>query len=146
MEDLRWTLEEAMIQTGHTSSWFLRSSYENLITAPGDEIHNSAVIQVGRQLAVIGDEYNRTHRGKLEGSLFHLVKRMAASISQTCFWNCFKSVMKSSEDFYNSGWRKKIIDCVWIVCVPLKYLCQKWVPATLFTILMWWLITYGLQN
>ena len=36
-------LEEAMIQTGHTSSWFPRSSYENLITAPGDEIHNRSV-------------------------------------------------------------------------------------------------------
>ncbi|KAJ7329479.1 hypothetical protein JRQ81_015653 [Phrynocephalus forsythii] len=150
-----------MTQIGQHPRQFLHSRYENLIAAAEDEIHIrsatvpdtpeqmetniSAVTQVGRQLAIIGDEYNKAYDGKLEGPLFHLVKGMAASIFQACFWNRFKSAMETPENFYSSGWRK-IIDCLWIVCVPLKYLCQKWVPATLLTILMWWLLTYGLQN
>uniref|UniRef100_A0A803U154 Uncharacterized protein n=1 Tax=Anolis carolinensis TaxID=28377 RepID=A0A803U154_ANOCA len=71
------------------------------------EINIRAVTQVGRQLALIGDEYNRAYTGKMEESLFHLTKRVAANVFQSCFWNSFKRVMESLGSFLKSGWKKK---------------------------------------
>uniref|UniRef100_A0A670HUK7 Uncharacterized protein n=1 Tax=Podarcis muralis TaxID=64176 RepID=A0A670HUK7_PODMU len=105
-----------------------------------------AATQVGHQLAMIGDECNRMYTGKWEDSLLHLAKGIAANVFHTCIWSNFRSIMKAFGSFLSSGWRKKILDCNWILWVPLNCVCQKWWPAALLAILMWGLVTYGLQD
>uniref|UniRef100_A0A8D0H1B8 Uncharacterized protein n=1 Tax=Sphenodon punctatus TaxID=8508 RepID=A0A8D0H1B8_SPHPU len=150
-----------MSQARRIPRHFIVFSYRN--GAPEEESHNrllvvpdaeqmefniSAAIQVGHQLAVIGDEFNRVHQGKLEDMLLHLARGMIARVSQTCIWNIFESVMKSLGGLLNSGWTKKIVDYGgWISRLPVKYMCQKWMPAAVvFVALFWWIVSYGMQN
>ncbi|XP_033003917.1 uncharacterized protein LOC117046229 [Lacerta agilis] len=152
-------LEEAMAQMGQNSRHFLLSSHNNVNAAPEWNSHNRSVdiaeqmemniraaTQVGHQLAMIGDECNRMYTGKLEDSLLHLAKGIAANVFHACIWSNFRSIMKAFGSFLNSGWRKKILDCNWILWLPLNCVCQKWWPAALLAILMWGLVTYGLQD
>ncbi|KAL8220766.1 UNVERIFIED_CONTAM: hypothetical protein K2H54_054416 [Gekko kuhli] len=152
-----------MAHAGQTSRYFLLFSYQNVATVPDDDIHMrsvaipdaaeqmeinvSAMTRVGHQLAMIGDECNRTYSRKLEDSLFCLAKGLAASVFQTCVWSNFKSVaMKTFGSVFNNGWRKIIDPGCQILWVPLKYVYWRWMPATVFALLMWCLVIYDLQD
>nr|XP_028584571.1 uncharacterized protein LOC114596893 isoform X1 [Podarcis muralis] len=150
-------LEEAMAQRGQNSRHFLLSRHNNVNAEENShnrsvdiaeqmEMNIRAATQVGHQLAMIGDECNRMYTGKWEDSLLHLAKGIAANVFHTCIWSNFRSIMKAFGSFLSSGWRKKILDCNWILWVPLNCVCQKWWPAALLAILMWGLVTYGLQD
>ncbi|KAJ6666380.1 hypothetical protein lerEdw1_000653 [Lerista edwardsae] len=118
--------EETMTQSGQTSRHFLLTSRQNVRTSPGDDVHNrsaaipniaeqmeiniSTATQIGHQLAIIGDEYNRSYSGKLEDLLFDLAKGIAASAFQTCAWSSLKSILKSFGSFFNTDWRRKMFD------------------------------------
>ncbi|XP_077193958.1 uncharacterized protein LOC143837716 [Paroedura picta] len=148
-----------MTHARQTSKYFLLFSYHNVTTVAEDDIHVrylaipggaeqmeinvSSVTCVGRQLAMIGDEYNRTYSRKLEDSLFCLAK----GVFQTCIWSNFKGVaMKTFGSIFKQGWRKIIDPGYWILWVPLKYVYRRWVPATVFALLMWCLVIYDLQD
>uniref|UniRef100_A0A8C8VR66 Uncharacterized protein n=1 Tax=Pelusios castaneus TaxID=367368 RepID=A0A8C8VR66_9SAUR len=140
------------------------SSDQNGAAAPDEESHSrlfaipdttdqmvfniSSATQVGHQLAVIGDEFNRTYTtSKLEDMLFHLAQGMAVSVFQTCIWSIFKGVIKSFRSLLNNGWTKRVAAYgSWISRLPLKSMCQKLMPAALFAILLWWTVSYALQN
>ncbi|KAM6437095.1 uncharacterized protein PHA67_023981 [Liasis olivaceus] len=149
-----------MAQTGQISRHVFLSTYEDINATPEEEPHKrsvfvtdlaeqvemniSTIIQVGHQLAVIGDECNRRYSGKLEDPLFHLAKGIVACVFQTRFWG--KNVLKIVGSSLSSSWRRKIIDYVWLVWIPLNCAFQKWGPALLMAAFTWWLVTHGLQN
>ncbi|KAF2985587.1 hypothetical protein EK904_004459 [Melospiza melodia maxima] len=84
-------------------------TYSNLQTIPDTteqmEFDISSATQVGRQLALIGDEFNRRHHRTLEEILLHLARVVAISVFQT--WNVIKSVIRSCGDV-SSNWTKRI--------------------------------------
>uniref|UniRef100_A0ACB8FSN9 Uncharacterized protein n=1 Tax=Sphaerodactylus townsendi TaxID=933632 RepID=A0ACB8FSN9_9SAUR len=154
---------EEMTHAGQTSRYLLLFSYQNVATVSEDDIHMrsvaipdvaqqieidvSAMAHVGRQLAMIGDECNRSYSRKLEDSLFCLGKGLVTSVFQSCIWSNFKgAAMKTFGSFFNNGWRKIIDSGRWILWVPLKYVYRRWVPATVFALLMWCLVIYDLQD
>uniref|UniRef100_A0A8C5TGY7 Uncharacterized protein n=1 Tax=Malurus cyaneus samueli TaxID=2593467 RepID=A0A8C5TGY7_9PASS len=123
---------------------FVLSSYTN--GAPEDEIYSnlqtipdtteqmefdiSLATQVGHQLALIGDEFNRRYHRTLEETLLHLARVAAIHVFQT--WNVIKSVTRSFGNVLNSNWTKWIIGHGgWACRLPFRCLCQKLVPAAL---------------
>ncbi|XP_067415429.1 bcl-2-interacting killer-like isoform X2 [Emydura macquarii macquarii] len=153
-----------MSQARRIPRHFILSSNQNGAAAPDEESHIrllaipdtteqmefniSSATQVGHQLAVIGDEFNSTYTTrKLQDMLFHLAQGMAVSVFQTCIWSIFKGVIKSFRSLLNNGWTKRVVAYgSWIPRLPLTSMCQKLMPAALFVILLWWTVSYGLQN
>uniref|UniRef100_A0A2D4PN41 Uncharacterized protein n=1 Tax=Micrurus surinamensis TaxID=129470 RepID=A0A2D4PN41_MICSU len=86
------------------------------------EMDIRSIIQVGHQLAIIGDECNRRYTGKLEDPLFQLAKGIAACVFQTRFWG--KNVMKTVGNYLDKSWRKKVIDYVWVNFIYFYY-CSR---------------------
>ncbi|XP_055567436.1 uncharacterized protein LOC129736158 isoform X2 [Falco cherrug] len=120
-------------------------TYSNLQTISGTteqmEFNISSATQVGHQLALIGDEFNRTYNRKFEDTLLHL----AHGVFQT--WNIIRSVIRSFGNILNNNWTKRIIDYgSWICRLPFRCVCQKLVPAALLVVAFWWAMNYGLQN
>ncbi|XP_068807105.1 uncharacterized protein [Struthio camelus] len=153
------SLLNKMSQTRRTPRHFVLSSYPS--GAPGEESYSSLLtipdttqqmefnistaIQVGHQLAVIGDEFNRTYNRKFEDTLLHLARGVAISVFQT--WNIIKSVIRSLGNLLSNNWTKKIIGYgSWICRLPFRCVCQKLVPAALLVVAFWWTINYGLRN
>ncbi|KAL7982737.1 hypothetical protein Chor_010335, partial [Crotalus horridus] len=151
-----------MAQTGQISRHFFLSTFEDtnavleeeppkrsvFITDFADQVEMNirSIIQVGHQLAVIGDECNRRYSGKLEDPLFQLAKGIVVwknriCVFQTRFWD--KNVVKSVGSSLDSSWRK-IIDYIWLVWIPLNWAFHKWGPALLMAAFTWWL--HELQN
>ncbi|OXB61750.1 UNVERIFIED_CONTAM: hypothetical protein H355_011931 [Colinus virginianus] len=60
-------------------------TYGSLLAAPDTaeqmELNISSAIQVGHQLALIGDEFNRDYSRKIEDTLLHLARRFASFLS-----------------------------------------------------------------
>uniref|UniRef100_A0A8C5S5U5 Uncharacterized protein n=1 Tax=Laticauda laticaudata TaxID=8630 RepID=A0A8C5S5U5_LATLA len=106
------------------------------------EMNIRSIIQVGHQLAIIGDECNRRYSGKWEDPLFQLAKGIVACVFQTRFWG--KNVMKTVGNSLDKSWRKKLIDNVWLVWIPLNCTFQKWGPAFLMAAFTW--LLHELQN
>ncbi|KFQ96961.1 hypothetical protein Y956_09147 [Nipponia nippon] len=124
-------------------------TYSNLRTIPDTteqmEFNISSATQVGRQLALIGDEFNRTYHRKFEDTLLHLAHGVAISVFQT--WNIVKSVMRSFGNILNNNWTKRIIGYgSWICRLPFRCVCQQLVPAALLVAAFWWAMSYRLQN
>ncbi|KFV45266.1 hypothetical protein N328_12780 [Gavia stellata] len=124
-------------------------TYSNLRTIPDTteqmEFNISSATQVGHQLALIGDEFNRTYHRKFEDTLLHLAHGVAISVFQT--WNIIKSVIRSFGNILNNNWTKRIIGYgSWICRLPFRCVCQKLVPAALLVVAFWWAMNYGLQN
>ncbi|XP_015146209.2 BCL2 interacting killer isoform X2 [Gallus gallus] len=120
-------------------------TYGSLLAAPDAaeqmELNISSAIQVGHQLALIGDEFNRAYSRKIEDTLLHL----ARSVFQT--WNIIKSVTRSFGNFLNNNWTKRIAGYgSWVCRLPFRCVCQKLVPAALLAVAFWWAISHGLQN
>uniref|UniRef100_A0A8C0VEB4 Uncharacterized protein n=1 Tax=Cyanistes caeruleus TaxID=156563 RepID=A0A8C0VEB4_CYACU len=118
-------------------------TYSNLQTIPDTteqmEIDTSSATQIGHQLALIGDEFNRRYHRTLEETLLHL----ARVVFQT--WNVIKSVKRSFGDVVSSNWTKWISGCGgWTCRLPVRCLCQKLVPAALLVAAFWWAMNYGL--
>ncbi|KGL88913.1 hypothetical protein N301_16262 [Charadrius vociferus] len=124
-------------------------TYSNLRTIPDTteqmEFNISSATQVGHQLALIGDEFNRMYHRKFEDTLLHLARGVALSVFQT--WNIIKSVIRSSGNILNNNWTKRIIGYgSWICKLPFRCVCQKLVPAALLVVAFWWAMNYGLLN
>ncbi|KGL78032.1 hypothetical protein N309_00762 [Tinamus guttatus] len=124
-------------------------SYSSLLTIPDTtqqmEFNISSAVQVGHQLALIGDDFNRLYNRKFEDALLHLAHRVAISVFQT--WNIIKSVIRSFGNLWNNNWTKRIIGYAsWVCRLPFRCLCQKLVPAAVLVVAFWWTINYGLQN
>ncbi|KAF4802492.1 hypothetical protein TURU_024427 [Turdus rufiventris] len=85
-------------------------TYSNLQTIPDTteqmEFDISSATQVGHQLALIGDEFNRRYHGRLGETLLHLARVVAFSVFQT--WNVTKSITRSFGDVVSSNWTKRI--------------------------------------
>uniref|UniRef100_A0A8C9N0Q7 Uncharacterized protein n=1 Tax=Serinus canaria TaxID=9135 RepID=A0A8C9N0Q7_SERCA len=95
-------------------------TYSNLQTIPDTteqmEFDISSATQVGRQLALIGDEFNRRYHRTLEETLLHLARVVAISVFQTC--NVIKSIIRSCGDV-SSNWTKRITGCRgWVHSLP----------------------------
>ncbi|XP_061862676.1 uncharacterized protein LOC104551706 [Colius striatus] len=123
-------------------------TYSNFQTIPDTteqmEFNISSAAQVGHQLALIGDEFNRTYHRKFEDTLLHLAHGVALSVFQT--WNIIKSVIRSFGNILNNNWTKKIIGYgSWICRLPFRCVCQKLVPAALLVVAFWWAMNYGPQ-
>uniref|UniRef100_A0A8B9F578 Uncharacterized protein n=1 Tax=Amazona collaria TaxID=241587 RepID=A0A8B9F578_9PSIT len=124
-------------------------AYSNRQTVPDTteqmEFNISSATEVGRQLALIGDEFNRRYHSKFEDTLLHLAHGVAISVFQT--WNIIRSVIRSSGTILNNNWTKRIIGYgSWICRLPFRCVCQKLVPAALLVVAFWWAVNYGLQN
>uniref|UniRef100_A0A8C6Z5G4 Uncharacterized protein n=1 Tax=Nothoprocta perdicaria TaxID=30464 RepID=A0A8C6Z5G4_NOTPE len=124
-------------------------SYSSLLTIPDTaqqmEFNISSAVQVGHQLAVIGDDFNRLYSRRLADALLPLARGVAISVFQT--WNIIKSVIRSFGNLWNNNWTKRIIGYgSWVWRLPLRCLCQKLVPAAVLVVAFWWTINYGLQN
>lgn len=124
-------------------------TYGSLLAAPDAaeqmELNISSAIQVGHQLALIGDEFNRAYSRKIEDTLLHLARRVAISVFQT--WNIIKSVTRSFGNLLNNNWTKRIAGYgSWVCRLPFRCVCQKLVPAALLAVAFWWAISHGLQN
>ncbi|XP_032302244.1 uncharacterized protein LOC107317329 isoform X2 [Coturnix japonica] len=120
-------------------------TYGSLLAAPDTaeqmELNISSAIQVGHQLALIGDEFNRAYSRKIEDTLLHL----ARSVFQT--WNIIKSVTRSFGNVLNNNWTKRITGYgSWVCRLPFRCVCQKLVLAALLAVAFWWAISHGLQN
>ncbi|KFO94491.1 hypothetical protein N320_04203 [Buceros rhinoceros silvestris] len=123
--------------------------YSNRQTIPDTteqmEFNISSATQVGHQLALIGDEFNRTYYRKFEDTLLHLTHVVALSVFQT--WDIIKSVIRSFGNVLNNNWTKRIIGYgSWICRLPFQCVCQNLVPAALLVVAFWWAMNYGLQN
>uniref|UniRef100_A0A8C3TXX8 Uncharacterized protein n=1 Tax=Catharus ustulatus TaxID=91951 RepID=A0A8C3TXX8_CATUS len=122
-------------------------TYSNLQTIPDTteqmEFDISSATQVGHQLALIGDEFNRRYHRTLGETLLHLARVVAISVFQT--WNVIKSVTRSFGDVVSSNWTKRITGYGgWTCRLPVRCLCQKLVPAALLVAAFWWAMNYGL--
>ncbi|KAM7056330.1 uncharacterized protein M8220_002781 isoform 1-T2 [Acridotheres tristis] len=122
-------------------------TYSNLQTIPDTteqmEFDISSATQVGHQLALIGDEFNRRYHRTLEETLLHLARVVAISVFQT--WNVIKSVTRSFGGVVSSNWTKWITGYGdWTCRLPVRCLCQKLVPAALLVAAFWWAMNYGL--
>ncbi|KAM6424707.1 uncharacterized protein O9250_002236 [Rhynochetos jubatus] len=124
-------------------------TYSNLGTIPDTteqmEFNISSAAQVGHQLALIGDEFNRTYHRKFEDTLFHLARGVAISVFQT--WNVIRSVVRSFGNTWSKNWTKRIVGYgSWIRKLPFRSACQKLVPAALLAVAFWWAVSRGPQN
>ncbi|XP_051628454.1 uncharacterized protein LOC127463258 isoform X1 [Manacus candei] len=122
-------------------------TYSNLQTIPDTteqmEFDISSATQVGRQLALIGDEFNRRYHRSLEDTLLHLARLVAISVFQTL--NVIRSVIRSSGNILSSNWAKRILGCgSWVPRLPFRCVCQKLVPAALLVAAFWWALNCGL--
>ncbi|KAM6094653.1 uncharacterized protein VSU04_005040 isoform 1-T2 [Chlamydotis macqueenii] len=159
MSTITFILQNKMSQTRRIPGHFVLSSYpngapeeetySNLQTIPDTreqmEFNISSATQVGHQLALIGDEFNRTYDRKFEDTLLHLGQGVAISVFQT--WNIIKSVIRSFGNILNNNWTKRIIGYgSWICKLPFRWVCQKLVPAALLVVVFWWAMNYGLRN
>uniref|UniRef100_A0A8C0FSM2 Uncharacterized protein n=1 Tax=Bubo bubo TaxID=30461 RepID=A0A8C0FSM2_BUBBB len=148
-----------MSQTRRIPGHFVVSSYAN--GAPEEETYRnrqtipdtteqmefniSSATQVGHQLALIGDDFERMYHRKIGDTLLHLARRIAISVFQT--WNIIKSVLRSFGNIWNNNWTKRIIGYgSWVCRLPCWCLCQKLLPAALLLVAFWWAVNYGLQN
>lgn len=146
-----------MSQIRRTPRHFVLSSYHN--EAPAEEIYSnlqtipdtteqmefdiSSATQVGYQLALIGDEFNRRYHRILEETLLHLAQVVAINVFH--MWNVIKSVIRSFGNGVSSNWTKRITGCGgWTCRLPVRCLCQKLVPAALLVAAFWWAMNYGL--
>ncbi|KAM4782506.1 uncharacterized protein ACIQIH_005824 [Cyanocitta cristata] len=124
-------------------------TYSNFQTIPDTteqmEFDISSATQVGRQLALIGDEFNRRYHRTLEETLLQLAQVVAISVFQT--WNVIKSVIRSFGNVLSSNWTKRITGYGgWTCRLPFRCLCQKLVPAALLLAAFWWAMNYRLSN
>uniref|UniRef100_A0A663MAW9 BCL2 interacting killer n=1 Tax=Athene cunicularia TaxID=194338 RepID=A0A663MAW9_ATHCN len=125
-------------------------TYSNLQTIPDTteqmEFNISSATQVGHQLALIGDDFDRMYHRKMEDTLLHLARGVAISVFQT--WNnIIKSVLRSFGTIWNNNWTKRIVGYgSWVWRLPCSCLCQKLVPAALLLVALWWAVTYGLRG
>ncbi|KFV64024.1 hypothetical protein N307_06408 [Dryobates pubescens] len=149
-----------MSQTRRIPGHFVFSSYPNgapeeetyseLQTIPDTtqqmEFNISSATQVGHQLALIGDEFNRIYHSKFEDTLLHLAHRVAISVFRT--WSNIRSVISTCGNTLNTNWTKRITGYgSWICRLSSRCICQKLVPAALLAVVIfWWAMTYGLQN
>ncbi|KFU93654.1 hypothetical protein M959_01574 [Chaetura pelagica] len=137
------------VPSGYPNGAAEEETYSNLRTIPDTtqqmEFNISSAAQVGHQLALIGDELNRTYHRKFGDTLLHLAHHVAISVFQ--IWNIIKSVIRSSGNILNNNWTKRIIGYgTWICKLPFRCVCQKLVPAALLVVAFWWAMNYGLQN
>ncbi|KFV92840.1 hypothetical protein N326_07609 [Eurypyga helias] len=124
-------------------------TYNNLGTIPDTteqmEFNISSAAQVGHQLALIGDEFNRTFHGKFEDTLLHLAHGVALSVFQT--WSIIKSVVRSFGSVLSRNWTKRIVGHgSWICKLPFGSACRKLVPAALLAVAFWWAVSRGLRD
>ncbi|KAM6292020.1 uncharacterized protein LJ264_009349 isoform 1-T2 [Porphyrio hochstetteri] len=124
-------------------------TYSNARTVPDTteqmEFNISSATQVGHQLALIGDEFNRMYHRKFEDTLLRLARGVAVGVFQTR--NIIKSVIRSFGNILDNNWTKRITGYgSWVCKLPFRCVCQKLVPAALLLVAFWWAANSRLLN
>ncbi|XP_074083209.1 uncharacterized protein LOC141515490 isoform X2 [Macrotis lagotis] len=114
------------------------------------EFNSSAAIQVGHQLAVIGDEFNRMYYGKNQDTASRValapVWRPTFSFVQTGVLSIFRSVVKCLTELWDSSWMRRLVTCGhWVPVLPASTMYQV-IPVALLLILFGLVVNYGLPN
>ncbi|KAM8982382.1 uncharacterized protein ACOB8E_003011 isoform 1-T2 [Sarcophilus harrisii] len=117
------------------------------------EFNSSAAIQVGHQLAVIGDEINRMYCGKAQDTAPHVAPALAPvwsptfSFIQTGALSIFRSFVKCFTEPVDSSWMRRLAAYGnWVPAPPASTVCRKVIPVALLLILLGLVVNYGLPN
>ncbi|XP_036616725.1 uncharacterized protein LOC118851391 [Trichosurus vulpecula] len=123
------------------------------------EFNTSAAIQVGHQLAVIGDEFNRMYCGKAQDTAPHAAPALAPVWSPTfsfvqtgalsifrSFTKCFPEPVGSSSSSSSSWMRGHVAWGNWVPVLPASTVYWKVIPVALLLILFGLVVHYGLPN
>ncbi|XP_078003924.1 uncharacterized protein LOC144454983 [Phascolarctos cinereus] len=122
-------------------------------TTEQTEFNTSAAIQVGHQLAVIGDEFNRMYCGKAQDTASHAAPALAPVWSPTFSFvhsgapSIFRSFVKCFTEPAGSSWVRRLAAWAnWVPVLPASTVCQKVIPVALLLILFGLVANYGLPN